>query len=320
MNYLFFGDPHIRYKRPENRKEGFYEQLKEKLREVKSIAKKFEIKETFCLGDLFDNEASLFFNFLMYDISDYLQGYNTLIGNHDSKLKSLETRGTMLGVLEKHGIVKIPKEDLIIGNVLFRFAHYPIKDQVSHECNFNGIKVMLSHDVILPPSESKDIRYEFKETNKLKTDFDLYILGHYHFPFSEKVVCEGINREKHKVLFYNPGSLLRLTSKEKDYKRKPKVAILFTDDNNSSFSLKEIDLECALDYKEVYDFDIIEKKKENKEMESKFVKSIKENLNESYNKEETIISHIKKISQDKEVNDYVSGKIEQYNSSKSINK
>lgn len=310
--FLIYGDPHIRYQRPVNRKEGFYEQLKAKLKEVKKIEKQIQPKVVFGLGDLFDNEASLFFNFLMYDLSEYIQGHISLIGNHDSKNKSVETRGTMLGVVQKHSVVSVPHEDLVLGNVLFRFGHYPIKDTISHECKFNGLKVMLMHDYILSSKETIGARGEFKEAKNIKTDFDIYLLGHYHFPFAENNLCEGITREKHKVLFYNPGSLLRLTTKEKDYNRIPKVAILKVNDEDASFKLTEINLECALDYKDVYDFEGVNKKKGLKSLESKFVDSIKENISNNYDREELILNHIKEVSKDKDVNDYVSRKIEQW--------
>lgn len=313
--YLIYGDPHIRYKRPVNRKEGFYEELKAKLKEISEIEGKVKPNKVFGLGDLFDNEASSFLSFLMYDVSKYLKGHISLIGNHDSKKKSLDTRGTMLGVMEEHNIVSVPKEDMIIGNVLFRFAHYPIKDEISHECDFKGLKVMLSHDVIIPTKESEGIFYDYKKANSLKTDFDIYLLGHYHFPFAEKILCNGINREEHKVMFYNPGSLVRLTTKEKDYNRIPKIAILEVDDVDASFKLREMDLACAKPYKEVYDFDKIEKKKEVKDMESKFVNSLKENISNNYDREEVILKHIEDVSTDKEVNTYVRKQIDEWQKS-----
>lgn len=313
--FIIYGDPHIRYKRPANRKESFYEELKAKLKDIFEFEKAVRPNAVFGLGDLFDNEASNFLSFLMYDLSQYIKGHYSLIGNHDSKKKSLELRGTMLGVLNSHGIIKVPTSDLIIGNVLFRFAHYPIRDEIDHSCEFKGLKVMLAHDTIIPLSEGKDVNYEYKRTSSLETDFDIYFLGHYHFPFTEKVACQGITRMKHNVLFYNPGSILRLTTKEKDYDRIPKIAILEVNED-ATFKLKEMDLQSAKDYKEVYDFEEVRKKKDMKDMESKFVNSIKENISNNYDREEVILKHIEEVSKDQEVNAYVSRKIEEWKLSK----
>lgn len=309
--FIIYGDPHIRYKRPENRKEGFYDELREKLKEIKSLEKELNVDAVFGLGDLFDNEASKFLEFLMYDLSEFIFGHNSLIGNHDSKSKSIVTRGTMLGVMEKHKIIKVPINNIVIKNVLFRFAHYPLRDTISHSCEFKGLKVMLVHDSIIPPSEAKNIKFDYKPTSKIDTDFDIYFCGHYHFPFAEKISCNGITRMKHQVLFYNPGSLLRLTTREIDYNRTPKIAILEVKEEGK-YNLKEMDLQSAKPYKEVFDFDKSDKKKEIKDMESKFVNSIKESINNDYDSEEVILNHIKEVSKCKETNDYVERKIQQW--------
>lgn len=73
-----------------------------------------------------------------------------------------------------------------------------------------------------------------------------------------------------------------------------------------------MDLQSAKPYKEVFDFDKSDKKKEIKDMESKFVNSIKESINNDYDSEEVILNHIKEVSKCKETNDYVERKIQQW--------
>lgn len=246
-NYVVVGDPHIKYTAPTFRKETYFEELKDKLNQINIIAKNNQAR-VITLGDFFNSYVEDHFESIMYEISDMIYGWFSLIGNHDCKNTEGNLKGTSFGVLETVGYIRTEPPAFL------DFYHY-FKRETFPKQSKN--KIALIHDYIMPKGTKEN--FEYKECKE--NGYNIVFCGHYHYPFD---VTVGNTR------YINPGSLMRSTVKELQLNRTPEV-ILF---NDQSLDVKHIPLEV----KPLIEVsNTLEENKLDKTFESKFVDMILKN-------------------------------------------
>lgn len=246
-NYVVVGDPHIKYTAPTFRKETYFEELKDKLNQINIIAKNNQAR-VITLGDFFNSYVEDHFESIMYEISDMIYGWFSLIGNHDCKNTEGNLKGTSFGVLETVGYIRTEPPAFL------DFYHY-FKRETFPKQSKN--KIALIHDYIMPKDTKEN--FEYKECKE--NGYNIVFCGHYHYPFD---ITVGNTR------YINPGSLMRSTVKELQLNRTPEV-ILF---NDQSLDVRHIPL-IVKPLIEVSN--TLEENKLDKTFESKFVDMILKN-------------------------------------------
>ncbi len=245
-NYIIVGDLHIKYIAPVFRKETYFEELKDKIRQINIIAQENNA-QIICLGDFFNSYVEDYFESIMYELSDLIRGWTSLIGNHDCKNVNGDLKGTSFGILEKMHYINIeaPKN--------MDFFHYYNREEFNGKSNN---KIALIHDYIMPSGTKEN--FEYKECQE--NDYKLVFCGHYHYPFD---ITVGRTR------YINPGSLMRSTVKELQLNRIPEVILLDSD----SLRVEHIPLKV----KSLLEVSNTEENKLDKTFESKFVDMLLDN-------------------------------------------
>ena len=298
MKLLIIGDLHLRYTPPINRTNDFYQDLLNKLKEIKKIQldNNIEDENVICLGDVFDNFVVDYAEKIIYDVGPYIKGWTFLIGNHDCKEENGDTRGTTFGILQKLNIIKV-KQIITKDNHILVFFNYYNRNQI-YKYDFNikeiidSIKIAFIHDYIVPNKIAKKYNIENIVTcENMKTDFDYIFSGHYHYSYD--IVYKNTR-------FINPGALLRKTIDKDDMMRKVKV-ILYN--SNSEEKIKYIYLKSCRNYKDVFKIDENDIMK--KDLDSKFIQQLQDiklygntfsdviNLLKSNNVDNNVINYIK---------------------------
>lgn len=279
-NYIIVGDPHIKYIAPTFRKETYFEELKDKLNQINIIAKNNQAR-VITLGDFFNSYVEDHFESIMYEISDMIYGWFSLIGNHDCKNTEGNLKGTSFGVLETIGYIRTEPPAFL------DFYHY-FKRETFPKPSKN--KIALIHDYIMPKGTKEN--FEYKECQE--NDYRLVFCGHYHYPFD---VTIGRTR------YINPGSLMRSTVKELQLNRTPEV-ILF---NDQSLDVQHIPLKVK-PLTEVSNS--LEENKLDKTFESKFADMILNN-ELTNNDSNDIINLLKKNNVESSVINYIDKKLKE---------
>lgn len=299
MKLLIIGDLHLRYTPPINRTNDFYQDLLNKLKEIKQIQFENNIdnENVICLGDVFDDFVVDYAEKIIYDVIDYIKGWTFLIGNHDCKEKNGDIRGTTFGMLVQTEIINVCKRSIINKEFLLDFYQYYNRQNI-YNMNFNindnmyKTKMAFIHDYIVPNKIAKKYNVEDIVTcENMKSQYDYIFCGHYHYDYD--VVCNGTR-------FINPGALLRKTIDKEDMKRKVKVVIFNSDEQDP---IKYIYLKSCRNYKDV--FKIEENDIMKKDLDSKFIQQLQDiklygntfgdviNLLKSNNVDNNVINYIK---------------------------
>ena len=279
-NYIIVGDPHIKYTAPTFRKETYFEELKDKLNQINIIAKENNAR-VITLGDFFNSYVEDYFESIMYEISNMIYGWYSLIGNHDCKNTEGNLKGTSFGVLETVGYIRTEPPTFL------DFYHY-FERETFPKSSKN--KIALIHDYIMPKGTKEN--FEYKEC--FKNDYRLVFCGHYHYPYD---ITIGGTR------YINPGSLMRSTVKELQLNRTPEV-ILF---NDQSLDVQHIPLKV----KPLIEVsNTLEENKLDKTFESKFVDMILNN-ELTNNDSNDIINLLKKNNVESSIINYIEQKLKE---------
>ncbi len=141
--------------------------------------------------------------------SDYPEiAYYVNIGNHDLPYHSVENiEQSLIGVLHKMGFIEITPA-LLYDSINIYFFSYG--DELKNYKEPNGCSICVIHENIfqnqVPPYMNG---YTAKELTEKLPDYDLYLCGHNHEQF--------IWSDNNKIVL-NGGSLMRLTTKQADFK------------------------------------------------------------------------------------------------------
>ena len=300
MKLLIIGDLHLRYTAPINRKETFYNELLNKLEEIKQIQLQNNIDDenVICLGDVFDDFIIDYAEKIIFDVILYIKGWTFLVGNHDCKEKNGDIRGTTFGMLVQTGIINVCKRSIINKEFLLDFYQYYNRQNI-YNMNFNindnmyKTKIAFIHDYIVPNKIAN--KYHAKDVvtcENMKSQYDYIFCGHYHYDYD--ITCNGTR-------FINPGALLRKTIADDDMKRKVKVCIfdLYKIDNDP---VQYIYLKSCKDYKDVFNInndDIIKK-----DFDSQFIQKL-QNVKLYGNTFDDVINLLKDNKVDNDVIEYV---------------
>lgn len=232
MKFLYFTDTHIRANTPVRRKDNFTESLLEKFHEIKNIG--YDNKVDFYVhgGDILDRPDVPIQTIRKF--SKILQSFRRPIffvpGNHDIYAYNIESiERTALPLLDDFNVLTIMDDNspicFSIGDtsVALHSASYSSdldtdlgrKKYVVSE-KLADFDVLLAHGMLLTKPFDL-INYTLVDEISY-TKADLTLCGHYHTGFSLQKV-DG-------KLFYNPGSVARMSASSIEYDRKPKVLIV----------------------------------------------------------------------------------------------
>jgi len=263
MKFLYLCDTHIKGKNPENRIGNYYNDIMDKIKEVISLSKEYNVDFIVHGGDLYDSDTVS--NTMVDDFIDLVEKnkkeWYIIWGNHDeiahnikiSKSTSLAhifRRSKYISHLETN-ILKASKQKGI-DTVLQGFDYYHNIEGTIREkglmCKYPDakFKIAVTHAFItLKPFLPHVLHIQLKD---VKTDFDIVLCSHYHKDWGIK--------ELNGTKFVNLGAIGRQGIDEVD--RIPQVLLVDTDTKE----LKIIKLKSAKDCKEVFDLEKIEKMKQ----------------------------------------------------------
>ena len=281
---LYFTDPHFRLLPPVNRKEkkkDFIKKIFFKLEKILNIADEKDVNSIICGGDFFDNASSshTLISKVLNIIRNNDKPFYIVPGNHDIFNGNINTLyRTALNILVESDDLKL-LDELEYDNVYFKGRSFTYK-----EFDFS-IKNKKEHNVLIPHAmitESK-APFEYYLPEKIDTDADLVLCSHYHKPFDIK---------ENGTRFVNPGSLIRLSSIEMNYKRNPQILIIKF---GKQITVKKIDFEEFGKGEEIFDKSLDDKYESNFDSFMEQINNFKQN--EGINMETVM----KKVSDDLDV-------------------
>ncbi len=285
MKFLFITDTHFRSNSPRSRRDDFQMSMVSKMNEIGDIISKEKIDYVLHGGDLFDRPdipfktASLFSKILLsYKVPIYI-----ISGNHDSYGQNPVTIDrSILGLLASLNIVNLIDYNTVLlkeENLTVQLYGTPYRydlDRNPLNYSFERVKdadfcIQMAHGFILRKPFLQGIDYTLVEDLK-DSNADILFSGHYHSGF-EKV---KIN----KTLFYNPGSLARMSNSKTEQNRNPKVVLVevLKLNNTVKYTIQDIYLKSAKPGKEVISRSIVDQNKMRMENLIYFKQAIHENL------------------------------------------
>lgn len=283
MKFLYIGDAHESPDTPRCRIDDWKETRKEKINEIRDLAKKHKVKAILQGGD-FLSSPKYGLQFLIEILNNWgYKVYNEVlleegaitnpskepplvgpIGNHELfGMSHKNYEKTSLFFLERNGFITMPtKENPLIFKsdegftVAITCGHYEegmdkTKEPYIIEEKKGDFHIHIVHGMLTKGKYFEDAPHTTIDEIK-HTKADLTIAGHDHVGFGA-VEHEG-------KIFINPGSPFRLTSAE--IKRKPKVLLI--DINKDSLKVKTIYLKTAKNGEEVINPNVEEFKQERK--------------------------------------------------------
>lgn len=223
MRFLFSTDGHLSPNKPIARKEETNEEYIEtqlaKRKQMYDYAHYNCITNLINAGDFFNawnpkNLPTLMNAYLKlrmkYTFDEFVD-----IGNHDTKYHQLEfLKDSALGTLHSLGLVTIEKEFTFESNpknekVKFNFFHFS-QELEQRELIKDGLNVAVIHENIFEKSVPPYMHgYTVEELREILPGYDLYLCGHNHQKFCVK---------KDDYIVLNGGSVMRLNTKQKDFK------------------------------------------------------------------------------------------------------
>lgn len=235
MKFVYFTDTHIKGTTPKNRTDNFYETLKNKFKEIKTICDETDADYVLHGGDWFDRPDVS--PAIVKEFAAIVQNYGrpifTIAGNHDIFGHNPDTIGrTMLGLLEGVGILKLINhdEEIILEKEGVRVQltgkpyRYDIDDKEKYreyyivkKRNDVDYAINMVHGMLLVKPFFEGIHHTLID-QITETQADITLAGHYHSGF-------GII-ERNGKYFANPGSLVRVTNTLSEINRKPKVTVI----------------------------------------------------------------------------------------------
>lgn len=284
MKILFLTDTHIRGSTPANRRDNLLETLKEKLKEVVSLANDIGVDLVLHGGDFFDitvpspQAVSECFQILM-GLSAPLLG---VYGNHDiSSANETTLKRTMLGVVSMFGAVQLLKRDeplkveargirATITGCPYHFdidCRDPVHDYIVPKDPESDITIHLVHGMLIEHANFPGDHTLIKDITS--TGADITLAGHNHLGF-------GAIQEEGRW-FVNPGALVRLNNHRREMERRVQVALL--DFTGGSIKIEMIPLQCARPGEEVLDRTEIEKRESRSFMLEQFTREVRSAAN-----------------------------------------
>ena len=303
VNFLYFGDKHYQFKKPANRTDDFSETEKNKVKQVRKIAKEHNVRVILQPGDLLDKptlpnnfveaileewgfsaykkaredyEAGILSKDEMTEaILDYIPIVGT-VGNHEIFGGSLKTLPkTTLGFLSSIGFVNLVDKDTVFtvktsGGRTVAISGLPYDlNLLKDEKNFilqekkGDTDIFLVHEALYNTTLGPEINWLPIDKVYKDTKADVTIAGHIHHGFGWI--------EKDGKIFGNPGALAQQSSSVAELDRDIYVSLIHVSEDGEIF-IKDIKLDSPRS-REI--FDLTQKdEKINLENQSKAVAKI----------------------------------------------
>jgi DNA repair protein SbcD/Mre11 len=283
MRFLFFTDTHIRGTTPANRKDNFFETLKNKFNEISKLSHDLNVDFILHGGDWFDRPDIS--PAVVREFAEIVQGFNkkvyTIAGNHDIYGHNPETIGrTMLGLIDGLGVLQLLKasDEIILekDGIKVQLTGKPYKYDIdsSNFKEYYEVKkgpdvkyaINLVHGMLLNKPFFEGINYTLID-DILGTEADVTLAGHFHSGFGIKFI--------NSKYFINPGSLVRINNYITEITRRPMVVII---DLNDNIQVQEIELQSALPGDEVLDRTYLETSQDKNYKLLQFYQGIEQSL------------------------------------------
>lgn len=214
--FLFVTDGHLSTKRPiarvEKTDEEYINNQLQKRIQLFEYAKSKNINTIIDGGDFFQYWRMDNSNELLIEVINLFDRYNidyyVNIGNHDLPFHNLEfIHKSLLGLLQKVNVIHI-EPILKLYNSYIRFFNYG--EKLVDDNEDGKFKIAVVHENIfeknVPPYMAG---YTAKELIELLPSYELFLCGHNHEQFIYKAG---------EQIVVNGGSVMRITTKQNDYK------------------------------------------------------------------------------------------------------
>ena len=267
VNFLYFGDKHYQFKKPANRTDDFSETEKNKVKQVRKIAKEHNVRVILQPGDLLDKptlpnnfveaileewgfsaykkaredyEAGILSKDEMTEaILDYIPIVGT-VGNHEIFGGSLKTLPkTTLGFLSSIGFVNLVDKDTVFtvktsGGRTIAISGLPYDlNLLKDEKNFilqekkGDTDIFLVHEALYNTTLGPEINWLPIDKVYKDTKADVTIAGHIHHGFGWI--------EKDGKIFGNPGALAQQSSSVAELDRDIYVSLIHVSEGGEIF-------------------------------------------------------------------------------------
>lgn len=254
FRFLWLEDTHIMGVSPDSRKDNIKDVLYDKLKQVGVIANDKNVDIVVHGGDMFDTPDVS--NKLFSSVSEIIRSWNKPVyvvpGNHDIYGYDVNTLpNTKLGALASTGVVTILDRAHPImtrsGNISISIEGQEYYADIDSGVNNDyevystaNIRILAAHSMLMDHDFISDVKYT--NIDKVKTNADLVLTGHYHPGFNFKEV-DG-------TMFANIGALLRRENTKDNMTRIPSVLIVEINDNGE-FNFEVVPLKVGA-YKDVF--------------------------------------------------------------------
>ncbi len=289
MRILYLTDVHFKMKSPINRIDNYYDSIKDKFQEVLEIAKKEKVDIIIDGGDILDSPiVSLKMCDEIIEMIEKNQiSYYGIFGNHSlinghiensesSTLAHIFRRSKWIKYLDNIDLTDTNENLYIKGYEYYHGIENDIRDKgLYHEIkDENVITIAVPHILITEkPLPYQAFHVPYKD---LKTNYDFVLVSHNHFEFGIKEVG--------KTKIISIGALCRLTAHEKDYSRKPKIAIIDTETKE----VETIELKIAKPLDQIFDLQALKERKDSEAGLSDFIEKLQSTKIQSLNLHEII--------------------------------
>lgn len=252
VDAIITSDWHLRDSQPVCRKDNYFETMLGKIKWVSELQQKYDCPVLHA-GDLFDKyePKSKVLGYLMTRMPEQ---FYTVLGNHDLQNHNIEMfEKSGVFVLKEAQKIKAAPFGLIQSPFSLTGYAYSQKIPSNQRC-----KVMMCHEMIYQSLEhwQKENGSQALTFLKKYKGYQLIVTGHNHKPFTAQ--HEG-------RLLVNPGSLMRMTADQKDYK--PRVYLWNKETNTVKIEYVPIDSEAV-------EITYLEKTKERDERINKFIAAL----------------------------------------------
>lgn len=260
MKFLYFGDLHDRIKPPENRKDNFRETVDLKIKEIRELGKKHQVKAFLQPGDFLDQPKHdpMFLSEVVKrwgfsDIQEDMLKVATGTLKVDELSKKIKDYIPIIGAIGNHelfgnALKSYPKTSLALLEKI-GFMHFPTKDKPFIFDDESGFTVAITATHYDTHMDHPDHIDNYIVEEKLG-DYHIHIVHGYLtnknmgdiFPhttvddIADKTQADltitGHDHIGFKMVevngkkFVNPGAIVRLTNDIKEIRRKPKVLII----------------------------------------------------------------------------------------------
>jgi len=218
MKILCFGDIHLRYRKPENRLDDYFETQFKKLRWAFDLAVKEKCKVVIMPGDVFDTATASYAvtSRFMFELYKYRKEFRVLAvyGQHDLRFHSTQRENTPLYAVASAGLIHILSSKPF---TLFGCNFYGASwEEEIPKVETQSPNVLVTHRMVIKDEKLWSTQDEFETSYQLlrRTKFDLIVCGDNHTFFVDNyegrwlVNCGSLCRMKVDQVGHKPAVVI----------------------------------------------------------------------------------------------------------------